>query len=89
MQLTAEKKKEIFKKFGGSETDTGSIEGQVALLTHRIQHITKHLNEYKKDKHTLKSLTNMVSRRKRFLKYLSQKDINTYRSLIKELGLRK
>ena len=89
MQLTADKKKEVFKKYGGSEKNTGSIEAQVALLTHRIKHITSHLQDYKKDKHTLKSLTNMVSRRKRFLKYLSQKDINSYRSIIKELGLRK
>jgi len=89
MQLTADKKKEVFKKYGGSEKNTGSIEAQVALLTHRIKHITSHLKDYKKDKHTLKSLTNMVSRRKRFLKYLSSKDINSYRSIIKELGLRK
>ena len=89
MQLTAEKKRELYKKHGGSEKNTGSIEAQVAVLTHRIKHITSHLQQYKKDKHSLRSLTNLVSRRKRFLKYLSNKDITTYRSLIKDLGLRK
>jgi len=89
MQLTAEKKRELYKKHGGSEENTGSIEAQVAVLTHRIKHITSHLQQYKKDKHSLRSLTNLVSRRKRFLKYLSNNDITTYRSLIKDLGLRK
>ena len=89
MSITSEKKKELIKKFGGSEANTGSIEAQVALLTTRIKHITGHLKKYKKDNGTLRSLNNLVSRRKRFLKYLAKKDINNYRSLIKELGLRK
>jgi len=89
MSITSEKKKELIKKYGGNETNTGSMEAQVALLTARIKHITGHLKKYKKDHGTLRSLNNLVSRRKRFLKYLAKNDINNYRTLIKHLGLRK
>lgn len=89
MYLTTEAKKEMFKKFGGSETNTGSVEGQVAVLTFKIKHLTEHLKENRKDFNTLRSLNMMVSKRKKLLKYLSHKDLNGYRTLIKELGLRK
>jgi len=89
MYLTPEITAEIFKKYGGSETNTGSTEGQVALLTHRIKHLTEHLKENRKDFGTLRSLNKMVSQRKKLLKYLSAKDLEGYRALIKDLGLRK
>ncbi len=89
MQITSQAKKEIFAKYGGSETNTGSVESQVALLTERINHISGHLSDNHKDKSSLRGLRNMVGRRKRLLNYLSQKDIERYRKLIAELGLRK
>jgi small subunit ribosomal protein S15 len=89
MYLTTEVRKDIFKKFGKSEIDTGSTEGQVALFTHRIKHLTEHLKENKKDNVTRRSLVKMVGKRRRLLDYLKKKDIEKYRSLIKELGLRK
>ncbi len=87
--LTNEKKKEIFKKFGGSETNTGSAEGQIALVTYRIQELSKHLNENKKDHSCRKALLHLVGKRKRLLNYLMRKDLESYRNLIKELGIRK
>ncbi len=89
MYLTTEVRKDIFKKFGKSEIDTGSTEGQVALFTHRIKHLTEHLKANKKDNVTRRSLVKMVGKRRRLLDYLKKKDIEKYRSLIKELGLRK
>lgn len=89
MTLTKETKKEIFKEFGGSETNTGSVEGQIAMLTHRINHISGHLREHRKDHSSTRSLYKMVGQRKRLLKYLSQKDINRYRAILEQLNLRK
>lgn len=89
MYLTAEKKREIFKKYGESETDTGSPEGQVALFTYRINHLTSHLKENRKDFATERALVNMVGKRKRILNYLKTNDIERYRAIIKELGIRK
>lgn len=89
MHLTTESKKEIFKKYGKSETDTGSPEGQVALFTHRIKHLTGHLKSNKKDLFTRRSLVRLVGKRRRLLDYLKQTDIERYRAIIKELGLRK
>jgi small subunit ribosomal protein S15 len=89
MNLTSETKKEAFKKYGKSETDSGSVEGQVALLTQRIKHITGPLKQNKKDFSTLRALNNLVSRRKKLLKYLTNKDINRYREIISELELRR
>ncbi len=89
MYLTTEVRKDIFKKFGKSEIDTGSTEGQVALFTHRIKHLTEHLKVNKKDNVTRRSLVKMVGKRRRLLDYLKRKDIEKYRNLIKELGLRK
>ncbi len=89
MYLTSEVKKEIFKKHGKSEADTGSAEGQVALFTYRINHLTNHLKQNKKDKNTQRSLLKLVGKRKSLLDYLKNKDINRYRAIIAELGLRK
>ncbi len=89
MSITTEKKKEIFKEFGGSETNTGSVEAQVALLTHRINHISQHLRNQRKDHSSTRSLYKMVGRRKSLLKYLANKDINRYRAIIEKLNLRK
>ncbi len=89
MILTSEKKKEIFKQFGGSDTNTGSTEGQIALFTDRIAHLTGHLKENHKDYATQKSLIALVGKRRSLLNYLKRKDIVRYRELIKELGIRK
>jgi small subunit ribosomal protein S15 len=87
--LTAEKKQELFKEFGKSETNTGSTEGQIALFTHRITHLTSHLKTNKKDYSTQRALVRLVGKRRRLLDYLKRKDIERYRELIKELNLRK
>ncbi|MCD6180414.1 MAG: 30S ribosomal protein S15 [Bacteroidales bacterium] len=89
MYLTTDKKKEIFKDHGKSELDSGSTEGQVALFTFRIAHLTEHLKQNKKDKATQRSLVLMVGKRRKLLDYLKAKDIERYRALIKKLGLRK
>ncbi len=86
--LTNEKKKEIFEQYGGDANNTGSIEGQVALFTYRIKKLSEHLNEFKKDHATRRSLLMMVGKRKRLLEYLKQKDIVKYRELIHSLGIR-
>lgn len=87
--LTKEKKTTIYSDFGGSATNTGSIEGQIALLTERISHISKHLQENKKDFSTHRGLMQMVGKRKRLLNYLSKHNLQEYRKLIERLGLRK
>ena len=87
--LTKEKTANIFTQFGGSATNTGSIEGQVALLTERISSISKHLKENKKDFSTGRGLMRMVGQRKRLLTYLSKHNLQGYRALIEKLGLRK
>jgi small subunit ribosomal protein S15 len=87
--LTKEKKAKFFADFSGSATDTGSIEGQVALLTERISQISKHLQENKKDFSTHRGLMQMVGKRKRLLTYLSKHNLKSYRELIEKLGLRK
>lgn len=89
MYLTKEKKKEIFKKYGKSDTDTGSPEGQVALFTERINHLTEHLKQNRKDFSTERALVNMVGKRKKVLDYLKEKDIERYRAIISDLGIRK
>lgn len=89
MYLTSEIKQEIFKKHGKSEKDTGSAEGQVALFTHRINHLTEHLKRNKKDFNTERSLVLLVGKRKALLNYLKNNDIERYRAIIKELNLRK
>jgi small subunit ribosomal protein S15 len=89
MSLTLERKREIVARFGASETDTGSTSVQIALLTERINHLTEHLREQGKDHHSRRGLLMLVGRRRRFLDYLQRTDLERYRALIKELGLRK
>jgi small subunit ribosomal protein S15 len=89
MYLTAEKKQEIFEKYGKSNTDTGSAESQVALFTYRISHLTEHLKVNRKDYSTEHALVKLVGKRRSLLDYIKGKDIEGYRSLIKELGIRK
>lgn len=87
--LTKEKKSSIFTTYGGKAANTGSIEGQIALLTEKINHISNHLKENKKDFSSQRGLMQMVGRRKRLLTYLSKHDLTGYRALIEKLGLRK
>ncbi|WP_340202108.1 30S ribosomal protein S15 [Ascidiimonas sp. W6] len=89
MYLTKEVKKDIFTKHGGSESNTGSAEAQIALFTHRINHLTEHLKKNRKDFNTERSLVKLVGKRRSLLDYLIKKDIVRYREIIKELGLRK
>ncbi|CAI8220422.1 MAG: 30S ribosomal protein S15 [Flavobacteriaceae bacterium] len=89
MYLNKEVKQEIFKKYGKSEKNTGSAEGQIALFSHRIDHLSKHLKINKKDFNTERSLVKLVGKRRHLLDYLKSKDIERYRSIVKELGLRK
>lgn len=88
-KVTAERKKEIFKEFGGSETNSGSVEAQIALFSERILHLTEHIKKNRKDFSNTKSLTRMVGKRRKLLKYLADRDILKYRELIKKLGLRR
>jgi small subunit ribosomal protein S15 len=87
--LTKETKEDIFTEYGGKAGNTGSIEAQVALFTHRINHLSQHLRENKKDHSCRRALLTLVGKRKRQLKYLASKDIQKYRDLIEKLGLRK
>ena len=89
MQLTKEQKQEIFEKYGKSNTDTGSSEGQIALFSARIAHLTEHMKSNHKDHSTERALVMLVGKRRRLLDYLKAKDIERYRSIIKELGIRK
>ena len=89
MYLAPEEKAKVFKKHGKSETDTGSAEGQIALFTYRIEHLTKHLKANHKDYNTERSLVKLVGKRRSLLDYLMKKDILRYRAIVKELGLRK
>ena len=89
MTLTLEQKREIVGRFGKSDEDTGSTEVQIALLTARINELTEHLRDHKKDHHSRRGLLMLVGRRRRFLNYLQKKDLDRYRSLIQELGLRR
>lgn len=87
--LTSDIKKEIFKNHGKSEKDTGSSEGQIALFTHRIAHLTSHLKVKPKDKSTERSLVLLVGKRKALLDYLRKNDIERYRAILKKLEIRK
>ena len=89
MTLTVERKREIVGRFGKSEDDTGSTEVQVALLTERINGLTEHLREHRKDHHSRRGLLMLVGRRRRLLNYLRRSDLDRYRTLIGELGLRR
>jgi small subunit ribosomal protein S15 len=89
MYLSAEKKEEIFEKYGKSNTDTGSPEAQIALFSYRISHLTGHLKSNHKDYSTERALKMLVSKRRSLLDYLKNNEIGRYRAIIKELGLRK
>jgi small subunit ribosomal protein S15 len=87
--LTAEKKQELFGRYGTSNSDTGSAESQVALFSYRINHLTEHLKKNRHDFGTQRALLRLVGKRRHILEYLREKDIERYRALIKALGLRK
>jgi small subunit ribosomal protein S15 len=89
LSLTVDAKREIVGKFGRSESDTGSTEVQIALLSARINHLTEHLREHRKDHHSRRGLLMLVGQRRRLLNYLQKKDLERYRGLIGELGLRR
>ena len=89
MPLTQERKAELITQFGENPQDTGNTRVQVALLTERINELTEHLREHKKDHHSRRGLLMLVGRRRRLLNYLQKKDLEGYRSLIRELGLRR
>ncbi len=87
--LTKEKKEEIFQEYGGDKSNSGSIEGQIALFTFRIQSLTDHLKDNRKDHSSRKALLTLVGKRRRLLNYLAKKDINGYRAIIEKLEIRK
>lgn len=89
MYLTSEVKKDLFAKYGKSATDTGSPEAQIALFTHRINHLTEHLKTHKHDNGTRLGLLKLVGKRRRLLNYLQHTAIDRYRAIIAELGIRK
>jgi small subunit ribosomal protein S15 len=87
--LTKEKKEEIFAEYGGGKDNTGSIEGQIALFTFRVQSLTDHLKVNRKDHSSRRALLTLVGKRRRLLNYLAKKDINGYRDIIEKLEIRK
>ncbi len=89
MTVTSERKRELVGKFGRSENDTGSAEVQVALMTERINELTEHLREHTKDHHSRRGLLMLVGKRRRLLRYLERSDVERYRSLVADLGLRR
>ncbi|WP_147678913.1 30S ribosomal protein S15 [Algibacter pacificus] len=89
MYLSKEAKQEMFAKHGKGKNDTGSAEGQIALFTQRINHLTEHLKNNRKDYNTERSLVKLVGKRRSLLDYLVKKDILRYRAIVQELGLRK
>jgi small subunit ribosomal protein S15 len=89
MTVTQERKQELVEKFGSGGTDTGRTEVQIALLTERINALTEHLRVHGKDHHSRRGLLMLVGRRRRFLNYLQDTDLERYRALVRELGLRK
>jgi small subunit ribosomal protein S15 len=89
MYLTKEKKEEIFAQYGKSAQNTGSAEGQIALFTYRIQHLTELMKQHKKDQVSERALVALVGKRRKMLDYLKETDIERYRAIVKQLGLRK
>jgi small subunit ribosomal protein S15 len=89
MTLTQERKQELVTKFGDGETDTGKAEVQIALMTERINDLNQHLRTHRKDHHSRRGLLMLVGRRRRLLNYLQRSDLERYRALVRELGLRK
>jgi small subunit ribosomal protein S15 len=88
MSLTQEKKQELIQKFGRSDDDTGSAEVQIALLTERINELTEHLRSHRKDHHSRRGLLMLVGKRRRLLRYLERADLERYRKVVADLGLR-
>ena len=88
MSLTQEKKQELIEKFGRSDGDTGSAEVQIALLTERINELTEHLRSHRKDHHSRRGLLMLVGKRRRLLRYLERADLDRYRQVVSDLGLR-
>ena len=89
MSLSNDKKKELVKKYGENDFDTGKTEVQVALLSERIKYLTEHFKTHNKDHHSRRGLLKLVGQRRRLLDYLAQKDITRYRNLVKDLGIRR
>ena len=89
MALTKERKQEIIREYGENEKDTGSTEVQIALLTERIQELTEHLKQFKKDHSSRRGLLKLVGQRRNLLKYLKKTDLDRYREILKKLNLRK
>ena len=89
MYLDSAKKQEIFGKYGKSNSDTGSVESQVALFSYRISHLTEHMKQNRKDHTTERALVQLVGKRRALLNYVKAKDIKRYRAIVKALGLRK
>jgi small subunit ribosomal protein S15 len=89
VSITAEKKKELIEQFKTHDTDTGSPEVQIAILTKRIQNLTEHFKSHKKDYHSRRGLLKLVGKRKNLLHYVRKMDVERYRELLKKLGLRK
>jgi len=89
MAVTQERKQELISKFGAGSADTGKTEVQIALLTERINDLTQHLREHRKDHHSRRGLLMLVGRRRRLLNYLQRNDLERYRTLLRELGLRR
>jgi small subunit ribosomal protein S15 len=89
MTITSQRKRELASRFGASESDTGATQVQVALLTDRINDLTEHLRTHSKDHHSRRGLLKMVGRRRRLLRYLQRTDLEGYRTLVRDLGLRR
>jgi len=89
MSLTQEKKRELIEKFGRADGDTGSAEVQIALLTERINELTEHLRSHTKDHHSRRGLLMLVGKRRRLLRYLERADLDRYRQVVSDLGLRR
>ncbi|MGI8631171.1 MAG: 30S ribosomal protein S15 [Solirubrobacterales bacterium] len=89
MPLTSDQKTDVIAKYGRSDTDTGSPEVQAGLLTQRINELTEHLRSHKKDHHSRRGLLMLVGKRRRLLRYLQRRDVERYRKLVDELGLRR
>lgn len=87
--ISAQRKRELAGSFGAGASDTGNTKVQVALLTERINHLTEHLREHRHDHHSRRGLLRLVGRRRRLLRYLQRRDLDAYRALIKDLGLRR
>jgi small subunit ribosomal protein S15 len=89
MPVTAERKQELVARFGRGDADTGTAEVQIALLTERINHLTEHLRAHGRDHHSRRGLLMLVGRRRRLLRYLQRRNVERYRALVGELGLRR